>query len=51
MTVAGADGRFRVTPEFHVEWVIDPKETGSLVCMAFDEFGQIIAARENGPLS
>ena len=50
VTVAGAEGRFRVTPEFHVEWVVDPKETGSLVCMAFDEFGQIIASRENGPL-
>ncbi len=50
VTVAGADGRFRVTPEFHVEWVIDPKETGSLICMAFDEFGQLIASRENGPL-
>jgi HEAT repeat protein len=50
VSVAGADGRFKVTPEFHVEWVIDPKETGSLVCMAFDEFGQILAARENGPL-
>ncbi|MGD9721035.1 MAG: c-type cytochrome [Pirellulales bacterium] len=50
VSVAGAEGRFRVTPEFHVEWVIDPKDTGSLICMAFDEFGQIIAARENGPL-
>ena len=39
-----------VLPEFHVESVIDPKETGSLVAMTFDEFGQIIAARENGPL-
>jgi putative heme-binding domain-containing protein len=50
VTVAGAEGRFRVTPEFHVEWVVDPEETGSLICMAFDEFGQIIASRENGPL-
>ncbi len=50
VTVAGAEGRFRVTPEFHVEWVVDPQEAGSLVCMAFDEFGQIIASRENGPL-
>ena len=48
--LAGAGDRFKVTPEFHVEWVIEPKETGSLICMTFDEFGQIIAARENGPL-
>jgi putative heme-binding domain-containing protein len=50
VTVAGSDGRFKVTPEFLVEWVVDPQETGSLTCMTFDEFGQIIAARENGPL-
>ena len=50
VTVAGSDGRFKVTPEFQVEWVVDPQETGSLTCMTFDEFGQIIAARENGPL-
>jgi hypothetical protein len=50
VTAANATGRFRVLPEFHVEWVIDPKETGSLIAMSFDEFGQIIAARENGPL-
>jgi putative heme-binding domain-containing protein len=50
VTVVGSDGRFRITPEFHVEWVVEPKDTGSLVCMTFDEFGQIIASRENGPL-
>ena len=50
VTVAGAEGRFKVTPEFQVEWVVDPQDTGSLICMTFDEFGQIIAARENGPL-
>ncbi len=50
VSVAGAADRFKVTPEFHVEWVVEPKETGSLICMTFDEFGQIIAARENGPL-
>ncbi len=50
VTSAGDNGRYRITPEFHVEWVVDPEETGSLICMTFDEFGQIIAARENGPL-
>jgi putative heme-binding domain-containing protein len=50
VTVAGAEGRFKVTPEFHVEWIVEPKETGSLICMTFDEFGQIVASRENGPL-
>ena len=50
VSVAGAGDRFKVTPEFHVEWVVDPKDTGPLICMTFDEFGQIVAARENGPL-
>ncbi len=48
--VDGDSGRYRVTPEFLVEWVIGPEKTGSLICMTFDEFGQIIAAQENGPL-
>ncbi len=37
-------------PDFHIEWVIDAEETGSLICMAFNEHGEIIASRENGPL-
>ena len=33
-----------------MEWVITPKQTDSLIAMTFNEFGQIIASRENGPL-
>lgn len=43
-------GRFKVLPQFQVEWLIEPKDAGSLIAMVFDEFGQIIAARENGPI-
>jgi putative heme-binding domain-containing protein len=43
-------GRFSVAPEFTVERVIDPDDTGSLIGMAFNEFGHIIASREGGPL-
>jgi len=50
VSVAGAGDRFKVTPEFHVEWVVDPKDTGPLICMTFDEFGQVVASRENGSL-
>jgi putative membrane-bound dehydrogenase-like protein len=50
VTVAGAQERFKLLPKFRVESVIDSKDAGSLVAMTFDEFGQIIAARENGPL-
>ncbi|MEE2780674.1 MAG: HEAT repeat domain-containing protein [Planctomycetota bacterium] len=42
--------RFRVSNEFRVEWIAAPEETGSLIAMAFDEFGNIIASREGGPL-
>jgi putative membrane-bound dehydrogenase-like protein len=42
--------RFKVTREFRVEWVVQPKDTGSLIAMTFDEFGNIIASREDGPL-
>ncbi len=48
--LAGNEGRFRVSPEFQVEQVATPEQTGSLIAMTFNEFGQIIAARENGPL-
>lgn len=43
-------GRFRVQPGFRVERVASPDATGSLVAFAFDEQGDIIASRENGPL-
>ena len=43
-------GRFKVLPQFQVEWLIEPKAAGSLIAMTFDEFGQIIASRENGPV-
>lgn len=42
--------RFSVASEFAVERVVDPDETGSLIAMAFNEFGHIIASREGGPL-
>ncbi len=43
-------GRFQVTKDFRIEAVIPPKETGSVVAMAFDEFGSLVLAREEGPL-
>ena len=42
--------RFRVSREFRVEGVAPAEDTGSLIAMAFDEFGNIIASREGGPL-
>ncbi len=43
-------GRFTTGKDFRVEPVAAPQETGSLLTMAFNEFGEILAAREAGPL-
>lgn len=48
--LAGDEGRFSILPEFQVEVVATAEETGSLIAMTFNEFGQIIASRERGPL-
>ncbi len=42
--------RFHIAREFQVQRVIDAEETGSLIAMAFNEFGQIILSQEGGPL-
>lgn len=42
--------RFRIAREFEVQRVVDAETTGSLIAMAFNEFGQIVASREGGPL-
>ncbi len=44
------DERFRINPEFRVERIISDEQAGSLISMTFNEFGQILAGRENGPL-
>jgi hypothetical protein len=47
---AAAKDRFRISKQFRVQQVIEAEETGSLIAMAFNEFGQVIASREDGPL-
>jgi putative heme-binding domain-containing protein len=42
--------RFTPLAGFEVQEVVTPDATGSLVAMAFDESGAIIASRERGPL-
>lgn len=42
--------RFQIQPGFAVQRLVDQKKAGSLIAMAFNEFGHIIASRENGPL-
>lgn len=42
--------RFNVDKEFEVEQILDHDQTGSLIAMAFNEFGHILASRDGGPL-
>lgn len=46
----GAAGRYLLGADFRVESVIDPDEAGSLLALAFNEWGEILASREGGPL-
>jgi putative heme-binding domain-containing protein len=36
--------------DFRIERLFDDDKVGSLIAMAFNEFGHIVASRENGPL-
>ncbi|MCY2994155.1 MAG: HEAT repeat domain-containing protein [Planctomycetota bacterium] len=40
----------KVLPDFQVERLLDNSDVGSLIAMTFNEFGHLIAARENGGL-
>jgi len=42
--------RFTVEDDFEVQRVLDGEVTGSVIAMAFNEFGQVVASREGGPL-
>ena len=46
----GAVGRFLLGADFRVESVIGPDEAGSLIAIAFNEWGELLASREGGPL-
>jgi putative heme-binding domain-containing protein len=41
-------GRFETLPEFKVETVLTPDDTGSLLTMTFNEFGELLASKEGG---
>ncbi len=52
--VLAADGattaRFTIAPEFRVERVMSADATGTLIALSFNEFGDILASPEQGPL-
>ncbi|MFN7706788.1 MAG: heme-binding protein, partial [bacterium] len=48
--VASQGRRWETQPGFEVEEILGDGEVGSLIAMAFNEFGHIIASQEGGPL-
>ncbi|MDA1049592.1 MAG: HEAT repeat domain-containing protein [Planctomycetota bacterium] len=42
--------RFKIDKEFDVQELLDGEKTGSLISIAFNEFGHILAGRADGPL-
>lgn len=49
-SAATTDPRFSIDPEFNIEEVMTPEETGSLIALEFNEFGQLILSKEGGAL-
>jgi putative heme-binding domain-containing protein len=42
--------RFEISPEFEVQQLLTNEQAGSLIACSFNEFGNLIASREGGPL-
>ncbi|MFI4874948.1 MAG: HEAT repeat domain-containing protein, partial [Blastopirellula sp. JB062] len=42
--------RFQIMPGFAIQEVLSAETTGSLIAMAFNEFGDVVASQEGGPL-
>jgi len=41
---------FQINPAFEVQLVADHDQTGSLIAITFNEFGDLLASQENGPI-
>ncbi|MCU0961076.1 MAG: HEAT repeat domain-containing protein [Pirellulaceae bacterium] len=50
-TPGAGTGRFQALRDFEVQRVVDADTTGSLIAMAFNEFGHLIVSREGGGLA
>ncbi len=49
-SVDGNHPEFRLPEGFEIQHVVGHAKTGSLIALAFNEFGQLYASREGGPL-
>ena len=45
-----AESEYVLQPEFKLQQIMGSEESGSIIAMAFDEFGRLIMSRESGPL-
>jgi hypothetical protein len=50
IVIADEGSRFLVDPEFAIERLVTDEQGGSLIAMAFNANGDILASQENGPL-
>ena len=50
VVIAEEGSRFLLDPEFAIERLVSDEQAGSLIAMAFNAGGDILASRENGPL-
>jgi putative heme-binding domain-containing protein len=50
IVIADEGSRFLVDPEFAIERLVTDEQAGSLIAMAFNANGDILASQENGPL-
>ncbi|MGC4004952.1 MAG: heme-binding protein [Pirellulales bacterium] len=46
----GMASRFRTQKDFEVEQILAGEQVGSIICLAFNEFGELLASREDGGL-
>jgi putative heme-binding domain-containing protein len=46
----GQAGRFVLPRQFRVEVVVPPEDTGSLIALDFNEWGDLVASTEGGPI-
>ncbi len=49
-TATNAEPKFEINPEFRIDPVLSGDESGSIIAMAFDEFGNLIFSQEGGTL-
>ncbi len=50
IVIADEGSRFVIDPEFAVERLVTDEQAGSLIAMAFNASGDILASQEGGPL-